>query len=156
MFGIDAGNPQHPDGHVVALPQKTCQQVLGTDIIIAAPYGVLHGNLHHPAGSGSQPLGRVAAGQPHAHALFDDLHQHIVGESSLGQHRVGKAVALPHQAQQQVLGSHISVAQLPGRFLAQPQGLLRSGTEFILIHVSLPSFPPGVLLAALLFFVVRL
>ena len=139
--GVHAGGAQDADGHVVALPQDAGQQVLGAHVVVAAPHGVLHSDLHHPLGPGGQALGRVAAGQPRAHALFQDLHDHLVGEARLGQDGVGHALALPDQAQQQVLGAHVPVAQIPSRLLGKPQSLLGPGREFVLIHMSLPSFP---------------
>ena len=40
----------------------------------------------------------------------------------------------PQQAQQQVLGANVPVAQLPRRLLGKPQGFLCPGREFIFIH----------------------
>ena len=37
-------------------------------------------------------------------------------------------------AQQQVLGAHVSVAQLPCRLLGKPQSFLGSGRKFVFIH----------------------
>ena len=134
MLGVHTGGPQDADGHVVALPQDAGQQVLRAHVVIAAPDGILHGDLHHVLGPGRQPLGGVAAGQARAHAGLDDLHDHIVCEARLRQNGVGDAPTLPDQAQQQVLGAHVSVAQLPCRLLGKPQSLLGSGRKFVFIH----------------------
>ena len=78
MPGVYAGGSQDTDRHVVALPQNARQQVLGAHVVVAAPDRVLHGDLHHPLGPGGETLGGVAAGQPGTHALFDDLHDHVI------------------------------------------------------------------------------
>ena len=81
-------------------------------------------------------LGGVAARQSRAHTGLDDLHNHLIGQAVFHQDVVGHALFLPDQAQQQMLRTHISVAQLPGRFLRKPQGFFRPGREFIFIHGS--------------------
>ena len=53
---------------------------------------------------------------------------------------MSQALFLPDQAQQQVLGANIAVAQFPCRLLGKPQGLLSPGRKFVFIHVQLPPF----------------
>ena len=138
--GVHTGGAQDTDRHVVALPEDTGQQVLRAHVVVAAPHGVLHGQLHHPLGAGGQALSRIAAGESGAHALLDDLHDHVIGEARLGQDGVGHALLFPDQAQQQVFRAHIAVAQLTGRLLGKPQGLFRPGRKLVFIHMLLPSF----------------
>ena len=141
VTGIHASGAQDADGHIVAFPQDARQQVLRAHVVVAAPHGVLHGQLHHPLGAGGEALGGIAAGQTGTHALLDDLHDHVIGEARLRQNGVGHALLFPDQAQQQVLRAHVAVAQLTGCLLGKPQGLLRPGRKFVLIHSVLPSFP---------------
>ena len=71
--------------------------MLGAHIGAAAPDGVLHGDLHHPAGTGGEALGGVPAGEARPHAALDDLDNHAVGEPGLQQHVVGRALVLPDE-----------------------------------------------------------
>ena len=141
--GVHPRRAEDADGHVVPLPQEARQQVLRAHIRAAAADGVLHGDLHHPAGPGGQALGGIPAGEARSHAALDDLDDHIVGEPGLQEHVVGGALVLPDQAQQQVLGAHIAVTQLACGLLAEAEGLLRAGAEFFLIHVRYTSFHEG-------------
>ena len=50
------------------------------------------------------------------------------------EHAVGDALLLTDQAQQQMLGANIAVAQILGSLLAQTQNFLCTGGKFILRH----------------------
>ena len=138
--GVRAGQPEHPDGHVVPLPQQARQQMFGAHIGAAASGGVLHGDFHHPAGPGGEALGRVAAGVSGSHAPADHLGNEVVGKAVLHQNLMGRSSRLTEEAQQQMFGAHIAVPQLAGGFLTEPQSLFRSGAEFPFAHIVLLPF----------------
>ena len=138
LTGIHTGGPQNTDCHVVALPQNTGQQMLGADVGIAAPDGILHGDLHNVLGARGQTLSGIAAGKTGADAFPNHFRQQVVGQARLRQDGVGHALVLTHQAQQQVFRPHIAVTQFACGLLCQPQGFLRSGSKFIFIHNSIP------------------
>ena len=136
--GVHTGRAQDTDGHIVALAEDTGQQMLRADTGVAAAGGVLHGDLQYVLGAGAQALRGIAAGKSGTDALANHLRQQIVGQTCFGQYGVGKALVLPHQAKQQVLCAHVAVTQLARSLLSQLQGFLRSRSEFIFIHRSIP------------------
>ena len=71
--------------------------MLRAHIEAGAADGVLHGDLHHPAGPGGQPLGGVASGEARTYAALDDLDNHIVGEAGFQEDVVGRALVLPDE-----------------------------------------------------------
>ena len=81
MLCIHTGCAQNPHRHVVAFPQKSCQQVLRAYVIVTTPQGILHGDLHHPLGAGRQSLGGIAARQTGAHASADDFNDQFVRQA---------------------------------------------------------------------------
>ena len=137
---VHTGSAQNTDGHIVALPQNAGKQLFRIYIGIASTDGILHGDLHHSFGTGCQPLSRVAAGQAGTNAFFDNFNQQLGGKSRFFQNGMGSSAALPHQAQQQMLGSHVAVAQFTRRLLAQPQRFFCTRREFVFTHVLLPPF----------------
>ena len=95
----------------------------------------LTGNAFSAAGIGGLTPGH----------LTQLLHQGCVQVTGIhasgAQDADGHIVAFPQDARQQVLRAHVAVAQLTGCLLGKPQGLLRPGRKFVLIHSVLPSFP---------------
>ena len=112
--------------------------MLGADVGIAAPDGILHGDLHNVLGARGQTLSGIAAGKTGADAFPNHFRQQVIGQARLRQDGVGHALVLTHQAQQQVFRPHIAVTQFACGLLCQPQGFLRSGSKFIFIHNSIP------------------
>ena len=134
LLGVHAHGAQDAQGHVAALPEDAHQQVLRADVAAAHAGGLGHGQLHHALGAGRKTLTGRGAGHPLAHAALQHGAHHLVGDAILRQHAVGDALLLADQAQQQMLGANVAMAHLLRRFLAQTQGLLGPGGEFILAH----------------------
>lgn len=117
------------------------QQMLGANVGIAAPDGVLQGNLQHVLGPGAQVLSRAAGiGGTRTGGFADHLRQQVIRQARLCQYRVGKPLVLSHQAQQQMFCPHIAVTQFASGFLGQLQGFFRSGSEFTFVHNAIPLF----------------
>ena len=89
---------------------------------------------------GVSPWDARRRGRPPHHAGDGGLQALWLQPGGL-EHLGGHPFALTGQAQQQVLRAHVAVAQLTGCLLGKPQGLLRPGRKFVLIHSVLPSFP---------------
>ena len=134
LIGVNADGPQDAQAHIAALPEQPHQQVLRADVAAAHAGGLGHGQLHHALGPGRQALTGGSAGDAVAHAALQHGAHHLVGDAELGQHPVGDALLLADQAQQQVLRTHVAVAQLLCGLLTQTQSFLCAGGEFILRH----------------------
>ena len=65
---VHTGTPQHLDGHVVPLPEKSQKQVLCPHIAGSAAQGLPGGVLDSPSGPGGQPLGGGGPRRPQPHA----------------------------------------------------------------------------------------
>ena len=100
LTGIHTGRPKNTDCHIVALTKNACEQMLCTDIGIAAPDGILHGNLQYMFRSGTEILGRTAVvRRTGASGFANHFRQQVIRQTCLCQYRMGKSFVLAHQAQ---------------------------------------------------------
>ena len=136
LVQVDAQALQHAGGDALALADQAQQQVLGTDVVMAQPPRLVDGQLDHPLGAGRQA--DFADDRPVA-ATDDELDR----GADLGQldvhvleHAGGHALALTHQAEEQVLGADVVMVEALGLVLCQGEDLPRSVCELVeSVHV---------------------
>ena len=137
LVQVDAQALQHAGGDALALAHQAEQQVLGADVVVAQPPRLVDGQLDHALGARRQA--DLADDRPVA-ATDDELDR----GADLGQldvhvleHARGDALALAHQAEQQVLGADVVVVEALGLVLRQGEDLARSVCELVeSVHVA--------------------
>ena len=134
---------EHPHRHAVPLPEDAQQQVLGAHIVVAQPGRLRQGELDDLLAPGGEALGRGAARGAHPHQAGDGGFQAFGLHPGGLEHLGGHPLALPGQAQQQVLAAHVAVAQLRRALLGQTEGRLGPLGKSGLVHVPLTSSVPA-------------
>ena len=119
-----AGGGQDPGGGALPQAEEPQQQVLGVHPPEAGAEALGGRQLHRLPAVGGEAVegetdGAAAAAEP-THLLLQALGGEAGGPEELG----GGALSLPAEAQQQMLGAHIAVAQVHRRALGQLQGRL--------------------------------
>ena len=100
LASVHTGRPKNTDCHIVALTKNASQQMLCTNIGIAATNGILHGNFQYMLRSGTQVLGRTAVVRRAGTGGFaNHFREQIIRQTGLCQHRMSKSLVLTHQAQ---------------------------------------------------------
>ena len=117
---------QYLAGHALAFAEQAEQQVLGADVHVIELAGLAQRELKYflgPRGERDVPAG-------HLLASADDVQYFPPGRFRAdpgGPQRPGRhPVALPEQAEQQVLGADVAVVQRPGFLLAAHHHLARA------------------------------
>ena len=116
LLQVDPQALQNARGHPFPFPQQANEQMLGADVGMVHPPGLVNRQLHHLLGAWRQP--DFALGRPFS-PPDDELH----GRAHLGQVNAqpvqdssGHALGLPHQPQQNMLGADVVVVE-PLRFV---------------------------------------
>lgn len=104
--------------------------------------GVIESQLQTLPASWGESLGGQASRCPQADEPHQGVSQHIGSEPGGAQSLGPGAPALPGNAQQQVLGAYITVAQLGGALLGKAQGGFRPGGEFYGAYIATAPFSP--------------
>ena len=118
---VDAQALQDAGRDALALPHQAEQQVLGADVVVVEAARLIDGEFDDLLGARREAdlaeHGAVAAPNDELHggAHLAQLHAEI------GQHLGGDAVALAHEAEQQVLGADVVVVEALGLFLGEGQ-----------------------------------
>ncbi len=115
--GVQPHPPLHQDGrgHRALLAQDAEQQVLGADVVVQQPVGLLGRELQHPLGFGAEGDfdrgGHLLAehGPP-----LDLLADVVQGQVRAGEDPARQPLAFADQPQQQVLGLDRDAAELAG------------------------------------------
>ena len=137
---VDAEALQHAGGDALALAHQPEQQVFRADVVVVEPARLVDGQLDHLLGARRE----ADFAQHRAVAAPDDELDSRADlaqlDAEVGEHLGGDAVALAHQAEQQVLGADVVVVEALRLFLRQRQhsaGALGELVESI-CHDALP------------------
>ena len=112
--------------------------MLGGDVGGAAAHGLAVGALQHALGARRER--NVTAGHGLAGPLgdlLDGLDRVVIGDVELGEGLGGDAVPLLDEAQQQMLGANVHLAERPGLVLREAHDLARLVSKLV-EHVGLP------------------
>ena len=131
LVEVDAERLQDAGGDPLALADEAQQQVLRADVVVPEPAGLVDRELDDPLGARRQPDladdGAIAAPDdeldrgPHLRQL--DVH--------VLEHARGDALALAHQAEQQVLRADVVVVEPLRLVLRKRQDLARAVRELV-------------------------
>ena len=128
---VGPGLPEGCGPAAVVLAQYAQQQVLGADIALLQLPCLLGRLFHRLPGPGGEPLLRPA-GTAGAVGTLDYMPQPGLVQALTLEHSGPQAVPLHHYPQQQVLRTHIALAQFSGRQAGVLNGQLRPLSELLI------------------------
>ena len=148
-LAIDAELGQHVRGDAFALADQPQQQVFGADVVVAEQPRLFDGQLQHALGARRER--NLADGERAAGALDHVLHRLLdlfEVQLELREHLGRDALALAHDAEQQVLGADVVVLEAR-RFVTRVVDDLAHALRETILHESscsvLPDTRSGVL-----------
>ena len=139
---VDAEALEHAGGDALALADQAEQQVLGADVVVVEPARLVDRQLDHLLRARRQAdLAEHRAVAP-ADDELDGGADLVQLDAEVGEHLRGDAIALAHEAQQQVLGADVVVVEALGLFLREREHPPRPLGELVesVSHGSSPSY----------------
>ena len=131
LVEVDAEALEHARGDALALADQAQQQVLRADVVVAQAARLVDGQLDDPLGARRQADfaddGPIAAADDELDGGPDlgQLDVHVLEDAR------GDALALTHQAEQQVLGPDVVVVEPLRLVLSKRQDLARAVRELV-------------------------
>ncbi len=146
---VDTETGQHLGGHAVALAHQAQQDVLGADVVVAQLEGLPERKLQHLLGPGRKSGGAAQWRRAPPDRQFHRLPHYLEADVERGQRLGRHAVALPDEAQQEVLGADEVVVQQARFFLGTDEDQPRPVSEALehrsstIAHPRASSSPPS-------------
>jgi hypothetical protein len=116
---VGAQLDQHPRRQAVPLPDQAQQQVFGANVVVVELAGLFVGQVDHPLGARRELHVLAEAAVTPGNLSLDVGADAAQGHPEPVQDAGGDAVALAHQAQQQVLRADVVLTQAGGFFLRE-------------------------------------